>query len=211
MRVAGENVWINQAAGGTVARWILRFSGSETISKERLENCMTNEQVHRAVQHLCEQLHVAIRLKGTEALPPNARDFGFDVPAVKTVLLSGLRLAGVPMPIFNSDEALLKPFFDPLKLRRNWLALSFAKLREGISNACAQIRRHCCRSCLVDPDVLAGLRRGPSSRDCFLHVLSWDNKDPPEISRRRANSCLRSVPRLLIRNYPRQMFVSLCD
>jgi hypothetical protein len=56
---------------------------------------MTNEQVDRVVQHLCEQLHVAIRLKGTEALPPNARDLAFDAAAVKTVLLSGLRLAGV--------------------------------------------------------------------------------------------------------------------
>ena len=58
---------------------------------------MTNEQVDRAVQHLCEQLHVAIRLKGTEALPPNAKDLGFDAAAVRTVLLSGLRLAGVPI------------------------------------------------------------------------------------------------------------------
>jgi hypothetical protein len=56
---------------------------------------MTDEQVNRAVQHLCEHLHVAVRLKGTEALPPNARDLGFDAAAVKTVLLSGLRLAGI--------------------------------------------------------------------------------------------------------------------
>ena len=56
---------------------------------------MTDEQVNRTVRHLCEQLHVAVRLKGTEALPPNARDLGFDTASVKTVLLSGLRLAGI--------------------------------------------------------------------------------------------------------------------
>jgi hypothetical protein len=56
---------------------------------------MTNEQVDRAVQHLCKQLHVAIRLKGTEGLPPSARDLGFDAAAVRNVLLSGLRLASV--------------------------------------------------------------------------------------------------------------------
>ena len=67
---------------------------------------MTEEQVNRAVQHLCEQLHVAVRLKGTEALPPNARDIGFDTASVKTVLLSGLRLAGVTVqnPIEAADE-----------------------------------------------------------------------------------------------------------
>jgi hypothetical protein len=53
---------------------------------------MTEEQVNRAVRHLCEQLHVAVWLKGTEALSPNARDIGFDAASVKTVLLSGLRL-----------------------------------------------------------------------------------------------------------------------
>ena len=63
---------------------------------------MTNEQVDRAVQHL---LHVAIRLKGTEALPPNARDLGFDVAAVKTVLLSGLRLAGVPIEATSAQPS----------------------------------------------------------------------------------------------------------
>ena len=64
---------------------------------------MTEEQVNRAVQYLCEQLHVTVRLKGTEALPPNARDIGFDTASVKTVLLSGLRLAGVTVQ--NSIEA----------------------------------------------------------------------------------------------------------
>jgi hypothetical protein len=43
---------------------------------------MTEEQVNRTVRHLCEQLHVAVRLKGTEALPPNARDIGFDTASV---------------------------------------------------------------------------------------------------------------------------------
>jgi hypothetical protein len=58
---------------------------------------MTDEQVNRTVQHLCQQLHVAVRLKGTGAHPPNARDLGFDTASVKTVLLSGLRLAGITM------------------------------------------------------------------------------------------------------------------
>jgi len=69
------------------------------------EGDMTNEQVDRAVQHLCEQLHVAIRLKGTEALPPNARDIGFDVAVVKTVLMSGLRLAGVLVEATSSQPS----------------------------------------------------------------------------------------------------------
>jgi hypothetical protein len=68
---------------------------------------MTEEQVNRTVRHLCEQLHVAVRLKGTEALPPNARDIGFDTASVKTVLLSGLRLAAVTVQ--NSIEAAEEP------------------------------------------------------------------------------------------------------
>ena len=68
---------------------------------------MTEEQVNRAVQHLCEQLHVAVRLKGTEALPPPARDIGFDTASVRTVLLTGLRLAGVTVQ--NSIEAADEP------------------------------------------------------------------------------------------------------
>lgn len=66
---------------------------------------MTDEQVDRAVQHLCEHLHVAIRLKGSEALPPNAKDLGFDAVAVRTVLLSGLRLAGVPIGATLSEPS----------------------------------------------------------------------------------------------------------
>jgi len=57
---------------------------------------MTDEQVNRIVEHLREQLHLAVRLKGTEAFPPNAKDIGFDRATVRTVLLTGLRLAGVP-------------------------------------------------------------------------------------------------------------------
>ena len=38
---------------------------------------MTDDQVNRVVQHLCEQLHLALRLKGSEAHPPNAKDIGF--------------------------------------------------------------------------------------------------------------------------------------
>jgi len=55
---------------------------------------MTDEQVNRIVQHLREQLHLAVRLKGTEAFPPNAKDLAFDAAIVRTVLLTGLRLAG---------------------------------------------------------------------------------------------------------------------
>jgi hypothetical protein len=57
---------------------------------------MTDEQINRIVEHLREQLHLAVRLKGTEAFPPNARDLGFDRATVRTVLLAGLRLARVP-------------------------------------------------------------------------------------------------------------------
>ncbi len=41
---------------------------------------MTGDQVNLVVQHLCEQLHLALRLKGSEAHPPNAKDIGFDPP-----------------------------------------------------------------------------------------------------------------------------------
>jgi hypothetical protein len=50
---------------------------------------MTDEQVNRTAQHLREQLHLAVRLKGTEALPPNAKDLAFDAAIVRTVLLTG--------------------------------------------------------------------------------------------------------------------------
>jgi hypothetical protein len=57
---------------------------------------MTDEQVNRIVQHLCEQLHLAVRLKGTEVFPPNAKELGFDSATVRTVLQMSLNLAGVP-------------------------------------------------------------------------------------------------------------------
>jgi hypothetical protein len=47
---------------------------------------MTDEQVNRIVDHLCQQLHVAIRLKGTqsEVFPPNIKDLGFDPASLRT-------------------------------------------------------------------------------------------------------------------------------
>ena len=58
---------------------------------------MTEEQVDRVVETLCEQLQAAIRLKGTqpEVPPPNVKDLGFDSAYVKTGLLTGLRAAGI--------------------------------------------------------------------------------------------------------------------
>ena len=41
---------------------------------------MTDDQVNLVVQHLCEQLHFALRLKGSEAHRPNAKDIGFILP-----------------------------------------------------------------------------------------------------------------------------------
>ncbi|MBR0707961.1 hypothetical protein [Bradyrhizobium liaoningense] len=55
---------------------------------------MTDDQVNLVVQHLCEHLHLALRLKGSAAHPPNAKDIGFDSASVRTVLLTGLRSAG---------------------------------------------------------------------------------------------------------------------
>jgi hypothetical protein len=39
---------------------------------------MTDDQVNRIVEHLCQHLHVAIRLKGTQPTvrPPNLKDLG---------------------------------------------------------------------------------------------------------------------------------------
>ena len=58
---------------------------------------MTDEQVNRIVETLCEQLQAAIRLKGTqpEGPPANVKDLGFDASSVKTGLLTGLRVAGI--------------------------------------------------------------------------------------------------------------------
>jgi hypothetical protein len=56
---------------------------------------MTDDQVNRIVERLCQQLHLAIRLKGTEVFPPNVKEIGFDSGTVRTVFLTGLNLAGV--------------------------------------------------------------------------------------------------------------------
>ena len=58
---------------------------------------MTDGQVNRIVEHLCQQLHVAIRLKGAqpEIHPPNLTDLGFDPGSARTVLLTGLHWGGV--------------------------------------------------------------------------------------------------------------------
>ena len=56
---------------------------------------MTEEQVNRIVEHLGEHLHLAIRLKGSEAHPPNARALGFDTVSVRAVLLTALKSAGI--------------------------------------------------------------------------------------------------------------------
>ena len=65
------------------------------VAKMVERQIMTDDQVNLVVQHLCEQLHLALRLKGSEAHPPNAKDIGFDPASVRTVLLTGLRSAGV--------------------------------------------------------------------------------------------------------------------
>ena len=67
--------------------WIAKWSQEKPI--------MTDDQVNLVVQHLCEQLHLALRLKDSEAHPPNAKDIGFDPASVRTVLLTGLRSARV--------------------------------------------------------------------------------------------------------------------
>jgi hypothetical protein len=46
-------------------------------------------------QHLCQQFHLTIRLKRSEAHPPNVKDIGFDSASVNAVLRTGLKLAGV--------------------------------------------------------------------------------------------------------------------
>jgi hypothetical protein len=58
---------------------------------------MNDDQFNRIVEHLCQQLHVTLRLKGAQpgAFPPNIKELGFHPASVKTVLLTGLNLAGV--------------------------------------------------------------------------------------------------------------------
>jgi hypothetical protein len=70
---------------------------------------MTDDQVNRIVQHLCQQLHLTIRLKGSEAHPPNAKDIGFDPASVNTILRASLRLAGVTV----IDQSLTKTGEEP--------------------------------------------------------------------------------------------------
>src|SRR6478609_7665608 len=59
---------------------------------------MTDDQVNLVVQHLCEQLHLALRLKDSEAHPPNAKDIGFDPASVRTVLLRRLSRSTTRQP-----------------------------------------------------------------------------------------------------------------
>ena len=58
---------------------------------------MTDDQVNRIVEHLCQHLHVTVRLKGTqpEIHPPNLKDLGFDPASVRAILLTGLHWAGI--------------------------------------------------------------------------------------------------------------------
>jgi hypothetical protein len=68
---------------------------------------MTDDQVNSIVQHLCQHLHLTIRLKGSKAHPPNAKDIGFDGAAVNTVLRTALKLAGISIYSItesNGDE-----------------------------------------------------------------------------------------------------------
>jgi len=70
---------------------------------------MTDDQVNRIVEHLCQQLHVGIRLKGAqpEVRPPNLKDLVFDPASVRTVLLTGLHWAGIT--IVEKTEASEEP------------------------------------------------------------------------------------------------------
>ncbi|HZR86072.1 MAG TPA: hypothetical protein VFB02_04670 [Bradyrhizobium sp.] len=65
---------------------------------------MTDDQVDRIVEHICQHLHVAIQLKGSpsDVHPPNLKDLAFDRARVRTVLLTGLHWAGVTV----ADHAL---------------------------------------------------------------------------------------------------------
>jgi hypothetical protein len=67
---------------------------------------MTDDQVNRIVEHLCQHIHVAIRLKGAqpEVRPPNLKDLGFDPASVKTVLVTGLHAAGIAVADHTLNE-----------------------------------------------------------------------------------------------------------
>jgi hypothetical protein len=73
--------------------------------KQRGRN-MTDDQVKRIVEHLCQHLHVAVRLKGTqpEIHPPNLKDLGFDPASVRAVLLTGLHWAGITVVDQDRDR-----------------------------------------------------------------------------------------------------------
>jgi hypothetical protein len=80
--------------------------GAEAVLlKQPLGSRMTEQQVTRIVEHLCEQLPLAIRLKGIKARPLNADDLGFDSATVRTVLLTSLHLAGVTIHDVASDNS----------------------------------------------------------------------------------------------------------
>jgi hypothetical protein len=66
---------------------------------------MTDDQINRIVQHLCQQFHLTIRLKGSEAHPPNAKDIGFDSASVNTVFRTGLKVAGVAVVDHSPTDA----------------------------------------------------------------------------------------------------------
>lgn len=67
---------------------------------------MTDDQVNRIVEHLCQHLHVAVRLKGTQSAvrPPNLKDLEFDSMSAKTVLLASLHWAGVTVADYTLTE-----------------------------------------------------------------------------------------------------------
>jgi len=59
---------------------------------------MTDDQVNLVVQHLCEQLHLALRLKDSEAHPPNAKDIGFDPALCKNCIADRVAFGGCHHP-----------------------------------------------------------------------------------------------------------------
>jgi hypothetical protein len=67
---------------------------------------MTDDQVNRIVEHICQHLHVAIQLKGpqSEVHPPNLKDLAFDRARVRSVLLTGLHWAGVTVANYDPTE-----------------------------------------------------------------------------------------------------------
>jgi hypothetical protein len=67
---------------------------------------MTDDQVDRIVEHICQHLHVAIQLKGprSDVHRPNLKDLAFDRARVKNVLLTGLHWAGVTVADYGLTE-----------------------------------------------------------------------------------------------------------